>query len=106
MDDLIESTLNHMRSGLVGKLISVLESVLNKLGRYDEGSVIGSILSIAVRRLTESEIQIPEDPLYCLLICDFHLEQTQCDWKRVRSREAIHELCPGQHGSNCQKDHG
>ena len=40
--------MNSMRVNLVAKLISVLESVLSKLGRYDEGSVIGSILSIAV----------------------------------------------------------
>ena len=42
--------MNNMRAGLVGKLASVLESVLSKLGRYDEGSVIGSILSFTVRR--------------------------------------------------------
>ena len=50
IDDLIERTMNNMRAGLVGKLASVLESVLSKLGRYDEGSVIGSILSFTVRR--------------------------------------------------------
>lgn len=42
--------MNSMRAGLVGKLASVLESVLSKLGRYDEGSVIGSILSFTVRK--------------------------------------------------------
>lgn len=34
-----------MTQGLSGKLMSVLESTLSKLGRYDEGSLIGSILS-------------------------------------------------------------
>eukprot|EP00095_Tigriopus_kingsejongensis_P011606 maker-scaffold859_size87536-snap-gene-0.9 protein:Tk11606 transcript:maker-scaffold859_size87536-snap-gene-0.9-mRNA-1 annotation:"calcium-dependent secretion activator isoform x4" len=47
IDELIQQTLASMRKNMVGKLISVLESVLSKLGRYDEGSVIGSILSIA-----------------------------------------------------------
>lgn len=37
-----------MRTNLVGKLTSVLKSVLDKLGRYDEGSVIGSFLNFAV----------------------------------------------------------
>ncbi|KAF2358074.1 Calcium-dependent secretion activator domain [Trinorchestia longiramus] len=45
IDDLIERTSTGMTQGMVGKLISVLESVLSKLGRYDEGSFIGSILS-------------------------------------------------------------
>ena len=49
IDDLIERTLSNMKLGLIGKLISVLESVLAKLTRYDEGSVIGSILSFTVR---------------------------------------------------------
>lgn len=34
-----------MTQGMVAKLLSVLESVISKLGRYDEGSFIGSILS-------------------------------------------------------------
>jgi len=34
-----------MTQGLSGKLMSVLESTLSKLARYDEGSLIGSILS-------------------------------------------------------------
>ena len=49
MDDLIERTISSMTQGMVAKLISVLESVLSKLGRYDEGSFIGSILSFTVR---------------------------------------------------------
>ena len=49
IDDLIERTSNGMTQGMVAKLISVLESVLSKLGRYDEGSFIGSILSFTVR---------------------------------------------------------
>ena len=49
IDDLIDRTLTNMKVGLIGKLISVLDSVLAKLTRYDEGSVIGSILSFTVR---------------------------------------------------------
>jgi len=48
IDDLIERTSSGMTQGMVGKLNSVLESVLSKLGRYDEGSFIGSILSFTV----------------------------------------------------------
>ena len=48
IDDLIEKTLVSMKSGLVAKLTSVLKSVLEKLGRYDEGTVFGSILSSLV----------------------------------------------------------
>ena len=50
IDDLIERTLSGMVSGLVAKLVSVLEAVIAKLGRYDEGSLIGSILSFTVRK--------------------------------------------------------
>ena len=48
IDDLIEKTSSSMTQGMCSKLISVLESVLGKLGRYDEGSLIGSILSFTV----------------------------------------------------------
>ena len=51
IDDLIEKAMNSMRVVLVGKLISVLESVLSKLGRYDEGNLIGSFLTFTVRTL-------------------------------------------------------
>lgn len=37
-----------MTQGLITKLVSVLESSLSKLARYDEGSFIGSILSLTV----------------------------------------------------------
>ncbi|XP_043234535.1 calcium-dependent secretion activator-like isoform X7 [Amphibalanus amphitrite] len=50
IDDLIERTLSGMVSGLVAKLVSVLEAVIAKLGRYDEGSLIGSILSFTYKQ--------------------------------------------------------
>ena len=48
IDDLIEKTLVTMKSGLVSKLTSVLKSVMEKLSRYDEGTVFGSILGAMV----------------------------------------------------------
>lgn len=35
-------------AGVVARLLSVLESVISKLARYDEGSILGSILSFTV----------------------------------------------------------
>jgi hypothetical protein len=37
-----------MTQGLINKLVSVLEATLGKLARYDEGSLIGSLLSFTV----------------------------------------------------------
>ncbi|XP_075219478.1 calcium-dependent secretion activator 1 [Lycorma delicatula] len=45
IDDLIEKTSANMSQGMISKLVSVLEATLSKLSRYDEGSLIGSILS-------------------------------------------------------------
>ncbi|XP_012259772.1 calcium-dependent secretion activator isoform X2 [Athalia rosae] len=47
IDDLIEKTSAGMNQGMINKLVSVLEATLSKLSRYDEGSLIGSILSLA-----------------------------------------------------------
>lgn len=48
IDDQIDKTLASMNQGLMAKLMSVLEATLSKLSRYDEGSLIGSILSFTV----------------------------------------------------------
>ncbi|XP_076224576.1 calcium-dependent secretion activator 1 isoform X2 [Nomia melanderi] len=48
IDDLIEKTSAAMTQGMINKLITVLETTLSKLSRYDEGSFIGSILSFTV----------------------------------------------------------
>ncbi|XP_021927184.1 calcium-dependent secretion activator isoform X6 [Zootermopsis nevadensis] len=45
IDDMIEKTSASMTQGMISKLMSVLETTLSKLSRYDEGSLIGSILS-------------------------------------------------------------
>ncbi|XP_076176183.1 calcium-dependent secretion activator 1 isoform X1 [Ptiloglossa arizonensis] len=46
IDDLIEKTSASMTQGMINKLVTVLETTLSKLSRYDEGSFIGSILSL------------------------------------------------------------
>ncbi|XP_076394472.1 calcium-dependent secretion activator 1 isoform X2 [Megachile rotundata] len=48
IDDLIEKTSAAMTQGMINKLVTVLETTLSKLSRYDEGSFIGSILSFTV----------------------------------------------------------
>lgn len=49
VDDQIDKTLAAMNTGMITKLTSVLEASMSKLSRYDEGSLIGSILSFTVR---------------------------------------------------------
>ena len=39
-----------MKVGLVQKLLSVLNKVLEKLGRYDEGTMMGGFLGMMVSR--------------------------------------------------------
>ena len=48
IDDQIDKALASMTQGLINKLVSVLEATLGKLARYDEGSLIGSLLSFTV----------------------------------------------------------
>lgn len=45
---MIEKISAGMNQGMINKLITVLEATLSKLSRYDEGSLIGSILSLTV----------------------------------------------------------
>ncbi|XP_015281921.1 PREDICTED: calcium-dependent secretion activator 2 isoform X1 [Gekko japonicus] len=49
IDDLIEETVKEVILLLVSKFIAVLESVLSKLSRYDEGTFFSSILSFTVK---------------------------------------------------------
>lgn len=46
----------NMNQGLISKLMSVLEATLSKLSRYDEGSLIGSILSFTVNNIKKHKI--------------------------------------------------
>lgn len=61
IDDQIDKTLASMNQGMINKLMSVLEAVLSKLSRYDEGSLIGSILSFTVSIHMESKIEVSND---------------------------------------------
>ncbi|VVD05998.1 unnamed protein product, partial [Leptidea sinapis] len=47
MDTQIEACLQAMMSGMTTRLSAVLEATLAKIARFDEGSLIGSILTIA-----------------------------------------------------------
>jgi len=51
IDDMIERTSANMRDQLVTKLVSVLDKSLSKLGAYDEGSMMGSFLSFANKKI-------------------------------------------------------
>jgi calcium-dependent secretion activator len=57
IDNQIDTTLSEMHQGLIAKLMSVLEASLSKLSRYDEGSLIGSILSFTVSILIRNIYQ-------------------------------------------------
>uniref|UniRef100_A0A5F9C337 Calcium dependent secretion activator 2 n=1 Tax=Oryctolagus cuniculus TaxID=9986 RepID=A0A5F9C337_RABIT len=49
IDDLIDNAVKEIISLLVSKFVSVLEGVLSKLSRYDEGTFFSSILSFTVK---------------------------------------------------------
>ena len=48
IDEYLEKGLADMKRQLISKLLSVLEGLLKKLSRYDEGSFFSSILSLTV----------------------------------------------------------
>jgi len=50
IDELIEKTSSSMSQGVVARFMSVLESVISKLGRYDEGSMLGTLLSFTYKQ--------------------------------------------------------
>lgn len=47
MDETLETMLTDMETCIHEKLLSILEFVLSRLGRYDEGNPIGALLSMA-----------------------------------------------------------
>ncbi|XP_061687301.1 calcium-dependent secretion activator 1 isoform X7 [Syngnathoides biaculeatus] len=49
IDNLIEETVKEMITLLVAKFVVILESVLSKLSRYDEGTLFSSFLSFTVK---------------------------------------------------------
>ncbi|KAM9312568.1 calcium-dependent secretion activator 2 isoform 3-T3 [Gastrophryne carolinensis] len=62
IDDLIEETVTEIVSLLVLKLISVLEGVLSKLARYDEGTFFSSILTFTVKAASKY-VEVPKPGL-------------------------------------------
>ncbi|XP_068132494.1 calcium-dependent secretion activator 2 [Hyperolius riggenbachi] len=62
IDDLIEESVAEIISLLVSKFISVLEGVLSKLARYDEGTFFSSILSFTVKAASKY-VEVPKPGL-------------------------------------------
>ncbi|CAH2278160.1 calcium-dependent secretion activator 2 isoform X7 [Pelobates cultripes] len=62
IDDLIEETVTEIISLLVSKFISVLEGVLSKLARYDEGTLFSSILTFTVKAASKY-VEVPKPGL-------------------------------------------
>ncbi|KAK2500262.1 hypothetical protein MC885_018590 [Smutsia gigantea] len=60
IDDLIDNSVKEIISLLVSKFVSVLEGVLSKLSRYDEGTFFSSILSFTVS-IRMSSLLLPFD---------------------------------------------
>nr|XP_042901984.1 calcium-dependent secretion activator isoform X8 [Parasteatoda tepidariorum] len=50
IDEMVDKSLNQMQTGLITKLTSILELTLNKLSRYDEGSLLAPILSLTYKQ--------------------------------------------------------
>ncbi|KAM8973163.1 calcium-dependent secretion activator 2 isoform 2-T2 [Pelodytes ibericus] len=62
IDDLIEETVTDIISLLVSKFVSVLEGVLSKLARYDEGTFFSSILTFTVKAASKY-VEVPKPGL-------------------------------------------
>ncbi|XP_075678981.1 calcium-dependent secretion activator 1 isoform X1 [Dermatophagoides pteronyssinus] len=50
IDHLVDNTLNMMQSCMINKLNGILENCINKLSRYDEGSILAPILSLTYNK--------------------------------------------------------
>uniref|UniRef100_UPI00358FE8B9 calcium-dependent secretion activator 1-like isoform X3 n=1 Tax=Myxine glutinosa TaxID=7769 RepID=UPI00358FE8B9 len=59
IDELIEDTVKEMLTMLVGKFISVLDNVISKLGRYDEGTFFSSFLSFTMKAASKY-VEVPK----------------------------------------------
>ncbi|KAJ8664953.1 hypothetical protein QAD02_006615 [Eretmocerus hayati] len=109
IDDLIEKTLAAMSQGMINKLVSILEATLSKLSRYDEGSLIGSLLSFAkvsgsgkemgqayvsfTRNSTEQIRSKVTDELWILNFFEqWYTAQVQmlCNWLTERMDHSLH----------------
>uniref|UniRef100_A0A3Q3BEG7 MUN domain-containing protein n=1 Tax=Kryptolebias marmoratus TaxID=37003 RepID=A0A3Q3BEG7_KRYMA len=56
IDVLIDETFKEMISSLISKFAAVLDGVLSKLSRYDEGTFFSSVLSFTVSSLSLSSV--------------------------------------------------
>lgn len=94
IDDQIDKALASMTQGLINKLVSVLEATLGKLGRYDEGSLIGSLLSFTVS--------------FIKLSCWHFNNNFNLILERVWFRQGVgcglRELCAQQHRSDSKQN--
>ncbi|XP_073324432.1 calcium-dependent secretion activator 1 [Pagrus major] len=59
IDNLIEETVKEMITLLVAKFVVILESVLAKLSRYDEGTLFSSFLSFTVKAASKY-VEVPK----------------------------------------------
>ncbi|XP_071371236.1 calcium-dependent secretion activator 2-like [Centroberyx affinis] len=66
IDVLIDEAFKDMISSLVSKFAAVLDGVLSKLSRYDEGTFFSSILSFTVKAAAKY-VEVPVS-LFCLLL--------------------------------------
>ena len=94
---MIDTTLNGMTTGLIAKLMSVLEGTLSKLSRYDEGSLIGSIMSLAVSvsaPLRRAKIRLK-----------MNIDFSECVWLGQGFGSGVRELFTQQHGPDPWQNH-
>ncbi|XP_051752458.1 calcium-dependent secretion activator 1 isoform X6 [Ctenopharyngodon idella] len=59
IDELIEESVKDMISLLVAKFVAILESVLAKISRYDEGTLFSSFLSFTVKAASKY-VEVPK----------------------------------------------
>ncbi|KAG8523867.1 Calcium-dependent secretion activator 1, partial [Galemys pyrenaicus] len=83
IDELIEETVKEMITLLVAKFVTILEGVLAKLSRYDEGTLFSSFLSFTAV-LTVSGIRIEFSPSEfigkaCVLISCWYSSIGECE---------------------------
>ncbi|XP_042266675.1 calcium-dependent secretion activator 2 isoform X3 [Thunnus maccoyii] len=67
IDVLIDEAFKEMVSSLVSKFAAVLDGVLSKLSRYDEGTFFSSILSFTVKAAAKY-VEVPVSLSICLLL--------------------------------------
>ncbi|XP_013399919.1 calcium-dependent secretion activator 1 [Lingula anatina] len=112
VDELLEKIQTQMVKSVVDKLLSILENVVHKLSRYDEGSFLSSIMNIAKKvPVSNQEVgkeyvtfmranldvirQKISDELFVLSICEqWYTRQmkTLCDWLSNRLDLSLHPV--------------